>query len=520
MFGGRPTQLIDTVHRNRFLSTICSRVDLNYISRQTCSFIMWWPDFGIENHASKVTKIRLSKVWHLLSLKLYLLVWRLDSEHFNGHGFDHVRAQLIKEWVNGLPLSQQLNQLLVELSLLWMSTDASTLPEFTELSTEGTEGSTTPLAIPDPVFMGFPSMQDQASIEDETSTSTAPVVISDVGEASTRIASVVQSDIGEASTSASIVLQSDIGEATVTDLTNEDDVELATVLVNNDQDHLDDHFRGWARWTETQAMNRTMQRVPNFLALSSAEQITELTRTGQVWNATVRQTRLSNSIAAGDFVPRDGESNEEQLTRFQRQINMDRVRRNPSPASKTYTCVYCNQLIEKELTNRNKLQVPTRPENCPNGNKITIGWSFVLGEYGDIFPDANIFTLFAKSLHPGTVLNHAQLAREVAIFCYNNQWHPQVEHLMDTDYHTSWRRLIEQYVAGQNPGTVKSGWITAVKEVMAKLARTEPIHAVQRLKTIAEGYRLSYPESTNTMWVYAFRPASNDRDDILRLEQP
>ncbi|KAJ2958562.1 hypothetical protein NQZ79_g5877 [Umbelopsis isabellina] len=505
MFGGRPTQLIDTVHRNRFLATICSRVDLNYISLQTCSFIMWWPHFGIEHHASSVTKVRLSQVWLLLSLKLNLLLWRLESESFGENGLDHVTAQSVVEWLAGLPLSQQLSRLLVEVSVNWMSTDAGTLTEFTELSTEIIGSNNTPPAVADPFFLGIPSIQDQASIENEASTS---------------VASVVQPNIGEASTSAAIELQPDIGEANVIMEITEDNVVDVSVLPNTEQDHLDAHFQGWARWTETQAMNRTMQRVPNFLVLPRTEQLRELTRTAQTWSATVRQTRLSKSIEAGHFVPRDGETNEEQLARFQRQINMERVRRNHVPGAELLTCVYCNQLIHKTLPSNGKVHVPTQPENCPNPPSLKVGWSIVRGEYDGIFPDENIFALFARAQVPGTVLNQVQLGQRVAIFCHDNDWHPQVQHLMDLRYYRNWGRVMAMYAAGEEPGSVKSGWITGVKEALGKVARTEPVVIIKRQKTRPEGYKQSHTESTNTMSVYAFRPASNNRDDILSLEQP
>jgi hypothetical protein len=318
------------------------------------------------------------------------------------------------------------------------------------------------------------------------------------------------------------VLQPDTNEVVVIEESTEDtvvDETIETVDVQEaDEDHLESHFDGWARWTETQMMNRTMQRVPNFLILSRDEQLQELTITAQTWSIRTRDTRLQRAIERGDFVPLVGETHDTQLVRFQRETNMARVRRSHRPEAERLTCVYCNEVMHKTVPASGKVHVPTHPQHCPNPPSVKIGWSVVRGEYDDIFPDQNLFVLFSRAQVPGTVLNQMQLARDVALFCNDNDWHPQVRDLTDVAYYP-WGNVIRLYVAGQNPGAVKSGWITGVEEAMMKVARTEPLTIVDRQKTRAEGFRASRSQSTNTMSVYAFQLSNASRDQILRLEQ-
>ncbi|KAM3579995.1 hypothetical protein VKS41_007713 [Umbelopsis sp. WA50703] len=362
---------------------------------------MWWPHFGIESRASNATKVRLSHVWLLLSLKLYLLLWRLDAETFDEGGLDQVRARSIIDWLANLPLSHQLSQLLLDVSVNWMSTDVSASAEFMELATETTVSIATPPSDTDPISFGMMSMQDQELIENEDSTSAA------------------------------IVLQPDTNEVVVIEESTEDtvvDETIETVDVQEaDEDHLESHFDGWARWTETQMMNRTMQRVPNFLILSRDEQLQELTITAQTWSIRTRDTRLQRAIERGDFVPLVGETHDTQLVRFQRETNMARVRRSHRPEAERLTCVYCNEVMHKTVPASGKVHVPTHPQHCPNPPSVKIGWSVVRGEYDDIFPDQNLFVLFSRAQVPGTVLNQMQLARDVALFCNDNDWHPQVQ---------------------------------------------------------------------------------------------
>jgi hypothetical protein len=300
---------------------------------------------------------------------------------------------------------------------------------------------------------------------------------------------------------------------------DEGDISVAANVVPLTVGTVAEMTAGWAPGLITQRWNETLRRVPYLYTLEDGEQATELRRTVQIWVTNTRDTRLQRAIERGDFVPLEDETHNEQLMRFQREINMARVRRSHRPEAQRLTCVYCNDIIHKTLTASGKVHVPTQSQGCPNPPSLMLGWSVIRGEYDGIFPDQNLFVLFSRAQVPGTVLNQMQLARQVAVFCNDNDWHPQVRDLTDVRYYRSWGAVIQLYVAGQNPGAVKSGWITGVKEAMMKVARTEPLTIVDRQKTRAEGFRASRSQSTNTMSVYAFQLSNASRDQILRLEQ-
>ncbi|KAG2178879.1 hypothetical protein INT43_001725 [Umbelopsis isabellina] len=470
-YGARPTHMVPFIQRWVFLSQVCSNVEIYWHARDSCGFIMWWPDLGLRNHASTVAQTRMDNIWTLLRYKMMLLLLRVNQYLADGEfGVTPSQANQIIEWLAGHPVSLHLKRLLVSLAQNWMSTNEE------ELETEWLLDLTTPPSEAVPNDVQDPDAPGMSYVLN-------PNLLQNENE-----------EVGEGSASA----------------TNQPPLTTGSVA---------ETIAGWAPGVVTQHWSQTLRRVPWLHTMSDEEQAAELRSTISIWVASTPQRGLANSIARGTFEPRQGETNEQQLARFQREVNMARIARNHRPDSTRLTCVYCNQVIQKVVTRNGSVVVRTQTEGCPNSDKIKLGWSLVSGVFEDIFPDENIFVLFARAQVPRSALNQNQLARDVAIYCLNNDWHPQVQHLMDVRYYPWWRSLMEVYAAGETPGSVKSGWITGVKEAMAKVAHTEPIYIIQRQKTRAEGYRPSRSESTNTMTVYAFRPESTAEHDILGLEQ-
>jgi hypothetical protein len=67
MLGARPTLLFAKQQRRNFFALVCPFVDLYWLSKDRCGFVLWWPHFGLRGHTNKRCIQLLEQIWRLLS---------------------------------------------------------------------------------------------------------------------------------------------------------------------------------------------------------------------------------------------------------------------------------------------------------------------------------------------------------------------------------------------------------------------------------------------------------------------
>lgn len=67
MLGARPTLLFAKEQRRKFFALVCPFVDLYWLSKDRCGFVLWWPHLGLRGHTNKRCIQLLEQIWRLLS---------------------------------------------------------------------------------------------------------------------------------------------------------------------------------------------------------------------------------------------------------------------------------------------------------------------------------------------------------------------------------------------------------------------------------------------------------------------
>lgn len=119
MFGARPTLLYPNPQRRNYLASVCPYVDLYWLQKDICGFVVWWPDTGLLNHTHMACQALLKQIWQLAAHKLHVLVCKLDEVAANAVGVEPKEAYNILDWLKDHPTSLQLDELLKELTIMW-----------------------------------------------------------------------------------------------------------------------------------------------------------------------------------------------------------------------------------------------------------------------------------------------------------------------------------------------------------------------------------------------------------------
>jgi hypothetical protein len=121
MLGARPTLLYPTLNPQgpNCLASVCPYVDLYWLQKDICGFVVWWPHTALLNHNHMACYALLKQIWQLAAHKLHVLVFKLNEVAANTVGLDPKEAYNILNWLKDHPTSLQLDELLKELTIMW-----------------------------------------------------------------------------------------------------------------------------------------------------------------------------------------------------------------------------------------------------------------------------------------------------------------------------------------------------------------------------------------------------------------
>jgi hypothetical protein len=109
MFGARPTLLYPNPQRRNYLASVCPYVDLYWLQKDICGFVVWWPDTGLLNHTHMACYALLKQIWQLAAHKLHVLVCKLNEVAENTVEVEPKQAYDILNWLKDHPTSLQLD---------------------------------------------------------------------------------------------------------------------------------------------------------------------------------------------------------------------------------------------------------------------------------------------------------------------------------------------------------------------------------------------------------------------------
>jgi hypothetical protein len=91
----------------------------HWLQENTCAFVLWWPHLGVRRYTKTECIQLLDQIWRLASLKLHLLLFKLEKISPNTVGISEELAYDILDQLPVHPTSIQLERLLKDLTAIW-----------------------------------------------------------------------------------------------------------------------------------------------------------------------------------------------------------------------------------------------------------------------------------------------------------------------------------------------------------------------------------------------------------------
>jgi hypothetical protein len=119
MLDSRPTMMFPHIQRRNFLVGVCPYIDIYFYDNNRCGLVLWWPDAANGKWLSKCCNTLMKQIGRLSSMKLRLLICRMQQHWPNAIGIPPEHPQTLREWLNDHPTSIQSDLMLRELSSMW-----------------------------------------------------------------------------------------------------------------------------------------------------------------------------------------------------------------------------------------------------------------------------------------------------------------------------------------------------------------------------------------------------------------
>ncbi|KAJ2964647.1 hypothetical protein NQZ79_g521 [Umbelopsis isabellina] len=460
MLGARPTLLHHHPQRTDYFTQVCTQIELYWLTTTRCGFMIWWPHSGLRRYTTVECRKVLEQIFRLQAHQLYLLLWKLNSMSAPGLGLPATEAQNLLLWFKRQPVTSQIHGLLNDLSNMWSRLSRNVVSEITEDHDMLVS-----------MQLNYIPVEELATVNRNVIEDPSLCMFPER-------------------------LERELPPMTLSEVSGD-----------------------WSPTSTTRFTRECVELIPNYSALPEAEQARALRQAANRQYEFLMQARLERYIRLGLFAPQPEESPRDQWSRLWRQVNMSLTIRGYDPRSEYLTCCWCGQVVKKTIQqDRDKCNIGTRREGCPNEMAHTLGWEIVRGDHSQVFPDGNFFRLFFESLPSAIVINNWQIARAFLKFMSKNLWHPQASQIWIK--YSVLVPLLENYrTDSSSTSALATTLMKAIRKAMNKLRLIQPpceIKIVERDTYNSEKNARKQRSFKRVM--YAIRVPENDAQKLKLME--